>query len=161
MVDAGALDGLRVELLDGLLTDMSPQGERHARVIQRLMRLFSARLDLLRIQMPLALGEGWVPEPDVALAHPHDDPERHPATALIIVEVAMTSQAEDRRKALAYARAGVARYWLVDLPSGVIHVYEDPTAEGYASISALRGDDVVDAGIESIGTSTVAELIAP
>lgn len=29
MLDTGALDGLRVELLDGLLIDMSPQGERH------------------------------------------------------------------------------------------------------------------------------------
>jgi len=40
-------------------------------------------------------------------------------------------------------------------------VYEDPGAEGYASVSARRGDDVLDAGVESIGTSTVAELVAP
>jgi len=55
----------------------------------------------------------------------------------------------------------VPRYWLVDLPSRVVHVYEDPGAEGYASVSARRGDDVLDAGVESIGTSTVAELVAP
>lgn len=161
MLDTGALDGVRVELLDGLLIDMSPQGERHVRVIQQLMRVFASRLDLLRVQMPLALAEGWVPKPDVALAYPQDDPERHPATALIVVEVAVTSQAEDRRKSLAYARADVPRYWLVDLPSRVVHVYEGPGAEGYASVSARRGDDVLDAGVESIGTSTVAELVAP
>jgi Uma2 family endonuclease len=64
MVDSGALADVRVELLDGLLVDMSPQGERHARVIQRLMRLCNARMEMLRVQMPLSIAEGWMPEPD-------------------------------------------------------------------------------------------------
>jgi hypothetical protein len=34
-VDAGALEGLRIELLDGLLVDLSPQGEPHARASRR------------------------------------------------------------------------------------------------------------------------------
>lgn len=110
MVETGALDGLRVELLDGLLVDMSPQGERHARVIQRLMRLFAGRLDLLRVQMPLSLADGWAPEPDVALAEAHEDPDRHPSTALLVVEVAVTSPALNSSKAALYERAGIPRY---------------------------------------------------
>src|SRR5205823_8361809 len=86
MVSSGALDEVGVELLDGLLVDVSPQGERHARVIQRLMQQFAPRIELLRVQMPLAIGEGWVPEPDVALAEPGPDPDRHPTSALLVVE---------------------------------------------------------------------------
>lgn len=107
LVLEGVLEGKRIELVDGALVEMSPQSERHARVIQRLMRLFSPRLDLVRVQMPLAVGEGWVPEPDVAIAHPNSERDRWPAAALLVVEVSVTTQSHDRRKALAYARAGV------------------------------------------------------
>jgi len=82
LVLEGVLEGKRIELVDGALVEMSPQSERHARVIQRLMRLFSPRLDLVRVQMPLAVGEGWVPEPDVAIAHPNSERDRWPAAAL-------------------------------------------------------------------------------
>lgn len=85
MVDAGALEGVSVELLDGLLVDASPQGEQHARVVQALMAVLSGQPRLLRIQMPLAVAEGWIPEPDVALAERHADPARHPATAMLAV----------------------------------------------------------------------------
>src|SRR5512133_1326584 len=44
IVDTGALADARVELLDGLLVDMAPQGEPHWRVIQRLMVLCARRM---------------------------------------------------------------------------------------------------------------------
>ena len=159
MVDSGALADVRVELLDGLLVDMSPQGERHARVIQRLMWLCNARMEMLRVQMPLSIAEGWMPEPDVALAEHDADPDRRPTTALLVVEVAVSSQAVDRRKALAYARAGVPRYWLVDLPAGVVVSHTDPSDDGYAVVAPLAGDDVLDAGVDGVETTTVAELL--
>jgi Uma2 family endonuclease len=160
MVDTGALEGLRIELLDGLLVDMSPQGEPHARVIQKLMRLCVARIDLLRVQMPLAVAEGWVPEPDVALVEHGPDPTRWPSAALLTVEVAVSSQAVDRRKAVVYARAGVPRYWLVDLPTGVVLCHAEPTEDGYGVIARLAGEDVLDPGVDGVETTTVAELLA-
>jgi Uma2 family endonuclease len=160
MVDSGALADVRVELLEGLLVDMSPQGERHARVIQRVMIACASRMDLLRVQMPLSVGEGWMPEPDVALAEHDPDPTRRPSTALLVVEVAVTSQPIDRRKALAYARAGVTRYWLVDLSAGVVLAHTEPGHDGYVAITRLAGDDVLDAGIDGVEATTVAELLA-
>jgi Uma2 family endonuclease len=159
MVDSGALEDMRVELLDGLLVDMTPQGEVHARVIQRVMRLCAARMDLLRVQMPLSVAEGWMPEPDVALAELDADPTRRPSTALLVVEVAVSSQAVDRRKALAYARAGVRRYWLVDLAAGVVLAHTEPTGRGYAVVARLVGDDVLDAGVDGVEVTTVAGLL--
>lgn len=36
LVDTGALDGQRVELLDGIITQLAPQSFEHATVIERL-----------------------------------------------------------------------------------------------------------------------------
>ncbi len=160
MVDAGALEDLRVELLDGLLVDMTPQGERHARVIQQLMRLCSHRMDLLRVQMPLAVAEGWRPEPDVALAADHEDPDRHPSTALLVAEVAISSHAQDRSKSRMYAGAGVSRYWLVDIPADIVLEHTEPGAESYGVVRALSGEDVLDAGVPGVVPTTVAALLA-
>jgi Uma2 family endonuclease len=159
MVNAGALAEMRVELLDGLLVDMTPQGEEHARVIQHVMRACAARMDLLRVQMPLSVAEGWMPEPDVALAEHDPDRTRRPSTALLVVEVSITSQAIDRRKALAYARAGIPRYWLVDLPAGEVLEHTEPGQDGYARVTRLTGDDVLDAGIDGVERTTVAKLL--
>jgi Uma2 family endonuclease len=159
IVKTGALEDVRVELLDGLLIDMSPQGERHNRAIGKLMMLFAGRIELLRVQACIATGEGWVPEPDVALVEYDADPDARPTTALIVVEVAVSSQVRDARKAPVYARAGIPVYWLVDLPAGIVRVHTEPGPEGYASIVAMSGDDVLDAGVEGVEPTTVAALL--
>jgi Uma2 family endonuclease len=160
IVTAGALDDARVELLDGLLVDVSPQGELHARVIRRLMEMFVARMDLLRVQMPLAVTEGWVPEPDVALVEHDEDPDLRPTTALIVVEVAISSQEEARRKAPAYASARIPRYWLVDVPAGIVIEYTQPRGGRYGCVARLRGADTLDAGVAGVDATTVDRLLS-
>jgi Uma2 family endonuclease len=160
MVDLGALDELGVELLDGLLIDMSPQSPEHVRVVRALMRLFAARVAILRVQMPLAVADGWLPEPDVALVEDHPDQRTHPSTALIVAEVAVSSQTVDRLKAVVYARAGVPRYWLIDVPKATVTEYTGPSSEGYESIRRLTGTEVLDARLEGVPTTTVTELLA-
>jgi Uma2 family endonuclease len=103
MVETGALADLRVELLDGLLIDVPLPREPHVRVTQRLMRLFAPRIELLRVKAPLSIAEGWVPVPDVALVEHDPDPTRWPTTALLAVEVSLSTRAVDRRKAFGYA----------------------------------------------------------
>jgi Uma2 family endonuclease len=161
MVDSGALADVRVELLDGLLVDMTPQGEAHWRVIQRLMLLGAQRTELLRVQTPLSVAEGWVPEPDIALAEHDPDWSRRPTTAFFVAEVSVTSQGIDRRKALAYARAGIPRYWLVDLPAGVVLAHAEPGPDGYAVVARLAGDEVLDAGVDGVEPTNVAALLTP
>jgi Uma2 family endonuclease len=160
IVATGALADLRVELLDGLLVDMGPQDEPHAYAIRQLMLMCRERLDLLRIQMPLAVGEGWVPEPDVALVQ-HEDRTVRPTTALFVAEVAVSSHARDAIKALVYARAGIPTCWIVDLPAGVVRVHADPGPDGYAFVADKRGDVVLDPGVEGVVPTTVAALLKP
>jgi Uma2 family endonuclease len=159
IVKTGALEDLRVELLDGLLVDMRPQYEAHVQAVHALMRMCRARLDLVRVQAPLAVGEGWVPEPDLALVQ-HEDRLVWPAAALFVAEVALSSHARDATKALVYARAGIPTYWIVDLPASVVRVHTQAGPDGYGSVVDKRGDDVLDAGVEGVEPTTVAALLA-
>jgi len=119
--------------------------------------LFAARLDILRIQGPLACADGWAPEPDVALA-PWEDRTRHPTTAALVVEVAVTAHAEARRKLLGYALAGVETVWVVDVPARAVDVLTQPTGTGYTATARLAGNDVLDPNVSGIEVFTVTEL---
>jgi Uma2 family endonuclease len=69
------------------------------------------------------------PEPDLALVAGdwRDYAAAHPTTALLVVEIADSLLAHDRtRKARAYARAGVADYWIVNLVEWQVEVYRRP-----------------------------------
>jgi Uma2 family endonuclease len=130
----GIFDGVRVELLDGEIVRMSPQGVPHAGTITRFTRVLMAalgRLFTIRVQLPLVLGEDSEPEPDFVVCDydPDDYTRAHPALIQVhlVVEVAFTSVEYDRgRKRTAYARAGMPLYWLVNLPDRGFEVYSEP-----------------------------------
>jgi len=56
---------------------------------------------------------------------------QHPASALLVVEVAQTSQARDRDKARDYAAVAVPEYWIVDLVARAVMVHRSPLAGVY------------------------------
>jgi len=125
----------RVELIEGVLHQMSPEGSRHAECVDRLTEFFyAARKDRyrIRIQHPLTIPNSHSePEPDLALVVPREDgyADRHPQPeeVLLVVEVADTSVEEDRLvKAPLYATAGIAELWIVNLRERQVEVYRQP-----------------------------------
>lgn len=166
MVEAGVLaEDEPVELLDGRLVVMTPQGPPHSATITRLQaRLHDAYGDrfLVRTQLPLDAGEHDLPEPDLAIVRPDETAymTRHPTgrDAVLVVEVALTSQAVDRAKARLYARAGVAVYWLLDLEARRLEVRTDPAHDGYEVTTVLAPNRSVDLP-ESHEQWTVASLL--
>ena len=137
LVDTGALDGEPVELLGGVLVEMSPQGDAHARAITRLTRWFVPRLPdpwVLRVQLPLAATEDSEPEPDLAVVV--EPPSGHPSTAALAIEVADSSQRTDLlHKPNLYAAADVDQYWVVDLARREVVVHTGPVpAVGYSEV---------------------------
>ena len=159
MVELGALEDLPVELLDGVIVEVSPQGEQHFAVIQALNVLLAASAGMrLRVQGPFAAGDFSEPEPDVAVAH-EQDPSRHPTTAALVVEVVVTQHAAARRKVPVYAAARVEAYWIVDVPRRTVEVLTDPDGETFRRTAVLRGDDPLTVpGLEV--RFTVAEVFA-
>lgn len=147
MVKAGILhEDSRVELIDGEVLEMSPIGPRHNACVDRLTRIFVQRLGdaaIVRVQGSIGLGGYGEPQPDIVLLRPRDDfyaaSGLTPADILLIVEVAETSEAYDRRtKAPLYARFGIPELWIADLNRQVITVYRDPTPDGYATAQVVR-----------------------
>lgn len=150
MAKAGILtEDDRVELIDGEIIEMAPIGRRHAGGVDRLNQLFADTLGhavQIRVQNPIRLGEYSEPEPDLALLRPRADfyASGHPTPAdvLLVVELAETSLAVDRRlKVPLYARSGIPEVWLVDLRRHTVTVCREPTPEGYRSSQVLRAGE--------------------
>lgn len=134
MVEIGVLDeDDRLELVDGVLVQMTPIGAEHDGAVAWLTRHF-ARVEGLeaRVQSTFLIPGGYL-LPDLTLVEPLPRSEQ-PWTAPLVVEVAQTSQARDREKAADYARAGVPDYWLVDLPGRTVSVHREPSSAGYGRV---------------------------
>jgi Uma2 family endonuclease len=161
MVDSGALEGQPVELLEGLLVEvMSPQGAEHAMVIERLTLHLGAARARLRVQLPLEVPPGSVPEPDLALVEGEPVPDRHPRTALLVVEVSFSSPRIDRGvKAELYARAGVPTYWLVDVLGKTVEVRTDPGPSGYRGCKVYGPGSSVPSPAAEVADLDVASLL--
>lgn len=139
MVALGWFQDERIELLQGALVTMSPQGSRHAQVLSRLVRLLVTALGTraeVRPQCPLAVAGDSEPEPDIAVVAPGEYREAHPTTALLVVEIADASLQKDRGlKARLYAACGIPEYWIVNLVEGVIEVHTQPQGQIYRHIA--------------------------
>lgn len=147
LIDLGVFDDERVELLRGVLVEMSPQGEPHARIsawfAQRLIKALSIERYEVRTHSPFAATDDSMPEPDVSVS-PHRTDGKHPTQALLLIEVAGSSVAKDRKiKNEIYAEAGVSEYWIVDLRKDTVEVLRDPSKTGYRRSRVLRAGDVL------------------
>jgi Uma2 family endonuclease len=139
----------RVELIEGVVYDMTPQSSFHAtavRLVEEALRsIFSKGYDI-RAQMPLVLDPDSEPEPDLAVVQGtvRDFRDAHPTTAVLVVEVADSSLGHDRRrKAPLYARHGIPELWVIDLRGESIQVYREPAGTAYRSVAILGRTDSV------------------
>ncbi len=147
LVELGVFDDERIELLRGVLVTMSPQGAPHADAISRLGAALTTALAgraVVRQHSPIALTEDSEPEPDIAVVPEGSYAHEHPATALLVVEVADSSLRKDRElKAPLYASAGVPEYWLVDLVHHTVEVGRTPGPDGYGEVRVRAWDEAV------------------
>jgi Uma2 family endonuclease len=145
LIDSGGLEeGSRVELIDGLVVDMSPRSPQHENAIQWLIRWLVAQLDHsrfdFRIAGSLTLGRSE-PEPDVAILERTPPRRAHPSHALLVIEVAISSRDRDLRSKPAVYAPYVDEYWVVDLQRAAIVVHRDPAGGAYGEVAIIpRGE---------------------
>jgi Uma2 family endonuclease len=147
-VEAGVLaEGEPVELIDGELFAMSPQGPYHytvARRIGRMLREFVGPDLVVREDGPIDASPFSQPEPDVCVAVGSEESyrERHPrgTECRLVVEVSLTTKDIDTAKAHVYAAAGVEAYWVVDLRERTVSVHETPRNGVYHRVTTLSED---------------------
>jgi Uma2 family endonuclease len=152
LAEAGLLaEDDRVELIDGVVMDMSPIGSLHAetvRTITRLMYAVAAARAVIAVHDPIRLDARNEPQPDLMLLRPNADGYRSahptPVDALLVVEVADSTVLKDRNEKLPrYAAAGIREVWLVNLPAGTVEVHRDPRGGRYRSVHyAARGNAI-------------------
>jgi Uma2 family endonuclease len=149
LVDLGVFEGERIELLFGMLVEMSPQNLPHASTIRRLtellIQLFApAKRAQVRVQLPFVASDYSEPEPDLAVVPNQDDTLAHPSRAHLVIEVAATSLRKDRGlKARLYAASAVPEYWVVDTSGGIIEVHTEIVQSAYARITPYRSGDSI------------------
>ncbi|WP_158502151.1 Uma2 family endonuclease [Vitiosangium sp. GDMCC 1.1324] len=169
LIDVGVLgEDERVELLEGVIVETTPQGRPHALVISRLNRFMTRALGdtySIRPQLPLSLGDDSEPEPDLAVVTRHEEEtaQVHPRFALLVVEVADDSLRRDRLlKGRIYARARVPEYWVVDVTGRAVEVYSDPDADAgrYRALRTLGGGETLSSAVLPGLALSVADLFA-
>lgn len=147
MVELGLFEDEKVELLEGVIVTMSPQGPDHADVIDELLERFVSALRgraRVRVQSSYAASNTSEPEPDLAVVPPRRHGHAHPSEAYLIVEVARTTRKKDRGlKAALYAASGVEEYWVVDLVDEVVVVHRQSDGGEYLAVTThARGERI-------------------
>src|SRR5438309_1717344 len=128
-------NGKRTELIRGIVIEKMSKSPLHASIALRLLELIPPLLPdgfHARPDQPLALADS-VPEPDFAVVRGmrKEFRQTHPTTAVLVVEVAVSSVALDREMASIYAEAGVAEYWIILAHERAVEVYRKPAGGRY------------------------------
>ena len=169
MVDAGVFTKRdRFQLINGLLVAKVSKSPPHVltakNVRDELQRLIPSGWDF-RLADPVRLPPGSEPEPDVSMARgdKRDYATRHPGPAdlALVVEVAESSLAEDRKLASVYGAAGIPVYWIVNLKARQVEVYTLMRRGGYGKpriFKAGQSVPVMIAGV-NVGQIAVADIL--
>jgi Uma2 family endonuclease len=122
---------------------------------------------MVSVRSPVRLNRYNEPEPDIALLCPRADRYQageppSPADILLLIEVASTSLAYDRRiKLPLYARHGVPEVWIVDLDALAIDVHRGPVGDGYAACSTEGAGRVLEISLLPGVRVSVSDVFGP
>lgn len=141
----------RVELIGGQIIKMIAKGTAHTAAVTRTARVLRHLLENqaeIRTQDPVQLDNFSEPEPDIAVVKVNslDYADHHPTTAevYLIIEVADSSFKYDCDiKGKIYAQSGIRDYWLLDVNKRQLHVFREPTQQGYQSEEIFAEDGII------------------
>jgi Uma2 family endonuclease len=173
MIDHGLLDeDDPLELLDGLILVKEPQHSPHRTAVLLAAKALERAVGegwFVQTQSPIILDDRSEPEPGACVVRgsPRDYAHAHPTRPALVVEVAQSRLRLARgRKARAYARAGIADYWILNLDGRVLEVYREPARPdptrrnwGYSAIETLGADSTVTPLAAPAATIRVADLL--
>ncbi|MGI0483415.1 Uma2 family endonuclease [Geminocystis sp. CENA526] len=141
----------KVELINGQIITMSPQGSFHAAAITRTNRLLTNQLNeiLIRLQLPIIVNEISQPEPDIAIVkYDHlDYDDRHPlATEVyLVMEIADTTLKTDLEiKRQLYASGNIPEYWVLDVKQRQLYIYRQANNGDYETTMILNDEGSIE-----------------
>jgi Uma2 family endonuclease len=156
LVGRGFFGDARVELIHGLVLDMSPKSPAHENVIEWLNDWLTARIDRSRFRVRVASSlqtSDSQPELDLAVVDRDRPKGQRPRRAHLVIEVAHSSRHRDLvLKPVVYAEAA-DEYWVVDLDNREVVVHRDAGRRGYRQIT-VHGPDAALAP-QALGTEPI------
>ena len=138
----------RCELIRGMIVEKMPETPLHEHLPKTTCDLLQRRVRaglVVRQESSSRLTDS-VPEPDAAVVRGSsgDFRARHPATAELVVEVAVSSVAPDRENASLYAEAGAGEYWIIPGEAAQVEVYRRPENGAYQMKRFYRRGEVIE-----------------
>ena len=151
MSEVGILEEKGIELINGKIFKMSPIGTKHTACVKKINAILNKILPnsaIIGIQDPVKLNDISEPEPDVSILHFEENyyANAHPTPkdVILLIEVADTTIDYDRAiKAPLYAEALITEYWLVDLNTKQITLYQNPKGGLYRKSSIFTIEDKI------------------
>lgn len=141
LVNSGVLAGKSVELLEGNIVEMSPEGAEHSYTSQSvsdyLRNLLKDRA-YVRDAHPITL-DNSEPEPDIAIValpiNLYRDCHPYPQNIYWLIEISNRSLQKDlEQKLITYARNGIPEYWVIDLKHKKLIVHNELKNGTYSQI---------------------------
>ncbi|NJO63911.1 MAG: Uma2 family endonuclease [Richelia sp. RM2_1_2] len=162
MIEVGILSGRQVELLNGEIVQMPPEGPEHAQLstdAADYLRSLLGEKALIRDAKPLTIPEtNSEPEPDLAIVQPLRQIYRtrhpYPENIFWVIEYANTSLSKDLdTKRKVYACASIKEYWVVDLKNRLVKVFRNPVDGDYLEEITLTSGEITPIAFEEIKVS--------
>ena len=165
LAEQGCFDDERVELLFGVVVEMTPTDPPHNTSVYHVRRAIERAVGeraIVREQSSFAASDISEPEPDVFVIPNGDYWSVNPTRAFLVVEVADSSLRKDRGlKARLYATSDVAEYWVVDVVNGTVEVFRDAERGKWKTITLhRRGERVAMRAFPDVEVA-VAEVVPP
>ena len=150
MIESGLLAERSLELINGEIIEMSPEGVSHSfycRGTAKYLRLLLGNRAEVSEAHPITLPNDSEPEPDIAIVRSPDTlyQTRHPFPEDIfwLIEIANSTLAKDLGvKRELYARAGIPEYWVMNLQTSELVIFRDLIDNKYRSEICLNDGDI-------------------
>lgn len=167
MGEAGILtEDDRVELIGGVIVEMSPMGGWHVSVVNEVVDFFRTAAGpdvMISVQNPIRLADDSAPQPDIVLLRRRRYGRNLPTVedVLLVIEVADSTLAYDRdvKLPLLYAPAGIPESWLFDLVNIRLERHTEPNPDGYRLVArAGRGESLTSTVLPGVTLAVDALL---
>jgi Uma2 family endonuclease len=156
----------RLELLDGQIIKMSPQGYPHGQCLALVIEWLSGiRREGFhtRYQQPMEVGPWDAPEPDVMVVKGSARQMRQhptPSAIALVVEISDSSLPLDKGyKARLYGESGIPEYWIFDIDARALHVYREPSKSGYGWMRTLSEQEKIAPLFANDVTVAISDLL--
>ena len=157
LINSGVLEGKPVELLEGDIVEMSPEGIEYSYTndsIVKYLRSILANLADVKESHPITL-DNSEPEPDISIVRLPETRYRthhpYPQDIYWLIEVSDRTLKKDlEQKSIIYARNGIPEYWVIDLKNKklIVHIY--PQNNSYRQITEYQSGIVTSQALPNI-----------